>query len=227
MLAWTFSAKTPDEVAALLRALGQHRYVREIDHRIHWAIDAALAQDPRFLPHAAGHMARREREPNLDLLSRDPSLWRPASIDDVIAALTAFWDPGFAGILARAQLHSILEAADFDLPEHEPFDSDADNPPHPELIELNWVLHPIDELDAERHAGALQAMEEAGEEVDVSAPVYQEGPCLSAVELLEGAENGVLASEFYVWSDGPVSYADYVFRGASKMAKLVDPPEAG
>lgn len=223
MLAWTFPAKTPEQIAALLRALGQHRYVREIDHRIHWAIDAALAQDPRFLPHAAGHMSRREREPNLDLLSRDPSLWRPASIEDVIAALSAFWDPGFAGIVARAQLHSTLESAGFELPSHDPFDSDPEDPPHPELIELNWILHSIDDLDADRHAGALRAMEEAQEEVDVSAPVYQEGPCLSAVELIEGSEGGELLGEFYVWSDGPTSYADYVFRGAAKIAKLSEP----
>lgn len=226
MLAWTFDARTPPQVTALLRALGQHRYVREIDHRIHWSIDAALAQDPRFLPHAAGHMARREREPSLDLLSRDPSLWRPASIDDVIAALTAFWDPGFQGIVARAQLHSILDSAGFDFPAHDPFESDPDDPPHPELIELNWVLYPVDELDADRHAGALRAMEEAGEEVDVSAPIYQEGPCLSSVELLEGVEEGALAGDFYVWSDGARSYADYVFRGASKVAKLPEPPSS-
>ena len=227
MLAWTFAARTPEQVASLLRALGRHRYVREIDHRIHWAIDAALAQYPRFLPHAIGHRERVAKEPNLDLLSRDPSLWRPASIDDVVAALMAFWDPGFQGIVARASLHSVLEAAGFEFPEHEPFDSDPDDPPHPELIELNWVLYPVDELDAELHRGALEAMAAAGEEVDVSAPVYQEGPCLSAVELLHGCEGGELVGDFYVWSEEPVSYADYVFRGASKAAKLPEEPEQG
>jgi len=225
MLAWTFEARTPDQVASLLRALGRHRYVREIDHRIHWAIDAALANDPRFLPHAFGHRQRLEREPGLDVLSRDPSLWRPASIDEVIAALMAFWDPGFNGIVARAQLHSILDAAGFEFPEHEPFDSDPDDPPHPELIELNWVLYPVDELDAERHQGAIQAMAEAGEEVDVSAPVCQEGPCLSAIELLHGVDQGELVGDFYVWSEEPVSYADYVFRGAAKVAGLAEPEQ--
>lgn len=224
MLAWHFAAQTLDEVSNLLRALGQHRYVREIDHRIHWSVDSALAQDPRFLPHATGHLARLEENPRFDTLSRDPSLWRPASIEDVIAALAAFWDPGFQGIVNRSQLASTLEAAGFDLPTHEPFDSDPDEPPHPELIELNWVLHAIEDLDADRHAGALRAMEAAREEVDVSAEVYQEAACLSAAELLHGSENGLLASEFYIWSDGPRSYADYVFRGVSRAAKLVDPP---
>jgi hypothetical protein len=27
-----------------------------------------------------------------------------------------------------------------------------------------------------------------------------------------------------VWSDGPYSYSDYVFRGVAKAAKLVEPP---
>jgi hypothetical protein len=44
MLAWSFAARTPDEVARLLRALGKHRYVHEVDHRIHWAVDQALAE---------------------------------------------------------------------------------------------------------------------------------------------------------------------------------------
>lgn len=227
MLAWTFAAHTPHQVAALLRALGRHRYVREIDHRIHWTIDAALAQNPRFLPHAMGHRERLAKDPGLDVLSRDPSLWRPASIDEVVEALLAFWHPGFEGMVARAQLHAVLEAAGFEFPEHEPFDADPEDPPHPELIELNWVLYPVDELDAELHRGALEAMAEAGEEVDVSAPVYQEGPCLSAVELLHGCESGELLGDFYVWSEEPVSYADYVFRGASKAAKLPEDPEQG
>ncbi|HEU4411083.1 MAG TPA: hypothetical protein VFS43_37870 [Polyangiaceae bacterium] len=68
-------------------------------------------------------------------------------------------------------------------------------------------------------------MLEASEEVDVSAPVEQEGPELGALELLEGAPRGVLLSDFLVWSEPPYAYADYVFRGASKMAKLVDPPQ--
>ena len=39
-----------------------------------------------------------------------------------------------------------------------------------------------------------------------------------------GAPNGVLNDDFMVWSDPPYAYADYVFRGAAKAAKLVDPP---
>ena len=43
MFAWSFAARTVDEIATLLRALGKHRYVREVDHRLHFAVDYALA----------------------------------------------------------------------------------------------------------------------------------------------------------------------------------------
>ena len=86
------------------------------------------------------------------------------------------------------------------------------------------MLLPVDELDAERHAGALAALEDSGEEIDASAPIYQEATVLAAPELVLGAPNGALADDFVIWSEGPYAYADYVFRGASKAAKLVEPP---
>jgi len=84
MLAWSFAARTVDEVARLVRALGKHRYVREVDHRIHWAVDAALAEHPAFAPHAAAFATRCARAPALDLRSRAPELWRPAPADEAI-----------------------------------------------------------------------------------------------------------------------------------------------
>ena len=224
MLAWSFAARTADEVGRLLRALGRHRYIREADLRLHFAIDRALAADPAFGARAAAFEARREREPELDLRSRDPSLWRPATIDEVVAALTAFWTPDEEGVKARERLLDVLEELELDEAEHEPFASPIEEPPHPELILLDWVLLPVDELDAERHAGALTALEASGEEIAPSALVYQEATVLSAAELVLGAPNGALVEDFVVWSDGPYPYADYVFRGASKMAKLVEPP---
>jgi hypothetical protein len=224
MLAWSFAARAVDEVARLLRALGKHRYVQEVDHRIHWAVDKALADHPAFAPHAAAFEARRLRERDLDLRSREPSLWRPAQADEVIAALATLWTPEEAGEIARERLLGILLRGGISTGDHEPFMSSPDDPPHPELILLNWVLLPVDELDADRHAGALTALEESGEEIDPSAPIYQEGPTLAAPELTRGASNGVLPDDFLVWSDGPYPYADYVFRGAAKAAKLVDPP---
>ncbi|APR83817.1 Hypothetical protein A7982_09166 [Minicystis rosea] len=225
MYAWSFAARTADEVGRLVRALGRHRYLREADLRLHFTIDRALAADPMFAPHAAAFEARVRREPELDLRSRDPSLWRAASADELVAALTTFWTPDAAGEAARERLLDALEDLDLELAEHEPFASSSEEPPHPELILLDWVLLPVDELDPDRHAGALAALEDSGDEITASAPIYQEATVLAAPELVLGAPNGVLAEGFVIWSEGPYAYADYVFRGASKMAKLVEPPE--
>lgn len=225
MYAWSFAARTADEVSRLLRALGRHRYLREADLRLHFTIDRALSADPAFARHADAFAARTRREPALDLRSRDPSLWRPATADEIAAALTTFWSPGAAGEDARERLLDELEALELDLAEHEPFTSSAEDPPFPELILLDWVLLPVDELDPDRHAGALSAMEDSGDEITPSAAIYQEATALAAPELVLGAPNGVLAEGFVIWSEGPYAYADYVFRGASKAAKLVEPPE--
>jgi hypothetical protein len=226
MLAWSFAARSIEEVARLLRALSKNRYVSEVDFRIHWAVDRALADLPAFAPHAAAFEARRAREPDIDLASRDPRLYRQALMEETIAALEAFWSPDGAGAAerCRARLLQALADAGISPAEHAPFASPPDDPPHPELILLDWVYLPVDELDTDRHAGALAAMEEAQEEVNPSASVFVEGPIIAAPELCEGAPNGVLREDFLVWSDGPYSYSDYVFRGASKAAKLVDPP---
>lgn len=224
MLAWSFAARSVDEIARLLRALSKNRYVSEVDFRIHWTVDAALADHPLFAPHAAAFEARRAADRTLAPESRDPSLWRPSGLDEVIAALFAFWTPDDDARRYHARLLSTLESTGLPPCSHGPFACSAEDPPHPELILLDWVLFPVDELDVDRHAGAFAAMEEAGEEVTASAPVYNEGPILAEPELCKGAPNGVLHDDFLVWSDGPYSYVDYVFRGASKAAKLVDPP---
>ncbi|EYF04006.1 hypothetical protein [Chondromyces apiculatus] len=225
MLAWSFAARTPDDVGRLLRALGRHRYVLEVDHRIHWAIDVALADLPTFAPHAEAFVALRRRAPDLDPASRDPRLWREAKTEDVVAALTAFWTPGDAARAHRQRLLAALASAGIAPATHAPFASRPEEPPHPELVLLDWELHAVDDLDTERHAGALTAMEEAEEEIEhPSSPIYQEGPVLAAPELCDGAPEGVLPEDFLVWSDGPYSYSDYVFRGAARAAKLPEAP---
>jgi hypothetical protein len=224
MLAWSFAARTADEVGRLLRAAGKHRYVRAVDHRLHWLVDAALADLTEFAPHAAAFEKRRRSEPDLDVGSRDPSLWRAATVDEVVLALTSFWTPGGAALAHRDRLIELAEASGLVTADHEPFQCSPDDPPHPELVLLDWEVLPVEELDADRHAGALGAMEQAGEEVDPSSPVYQEGPILALPELCDGAPLGVLPDDFVLWSDGPYSYSDYVFRGVAKAAKLVDPP---
>ena len=225
MLAWSFSARTLDEIERLLRALGKHRYIREVDHRIHWTIDATLSDLPAFAPHARVFDLRRQNEKNLEPQSRDPSLWRQASIEEIVTALRAFWVPGPEAEKRKKKLRDLIQNIGLPEIDHEPFEASADEPPHPELIQLDWVLYPVDELDTDRHQGALDAMEEAQEEVDALAPIYQEGPIISVPELCAGMADGNLVADFLVWSDGPYSYSDYVFRGASKAAKLSEPPE--
>ena len=225
MLAWSFPCKTADEVSALLRALGKHRYLREADHRLHWMLDAALRDEEPFASQARAFEARRAADPSLDPSSYDPALWRPVSAEDLARVLTAFWEPGPRAAAASARLLSLVAEHGLPLPEHAPFEGDPEYPDHPALVQLGWTLHAIEDLDAERHAGALAAMEAAGEEVDMGAAVEQEGPDLGVAELTRGAPRGVLTGEFLIWADGPYSYNDYVFRGACKVAKLPDPPE--
>lgn len=223
MYAWSFAARTPAEAARLVRALSKHRYVQEVDHRLHWLVDRALSHLPAFAPHAEAFSAR-ERE-GLDVVSRDPSLWRPATLDELAAVFEAFWGEGDSAKKNRERLLALAAAAGFTPPEHPPFGSPPEEAPHPELVLLDWVLLPVELLDAERHAGALAAMEDSGEEVDPSAPVYQEAASLGPRELCEGSEGGRLLEDLVVWSEPPYRYADYVFRGASKAAKLERDPE--
>jgi|GEM_PF-2117240 len=225
MLAWAFPCADVDEVAALLRALSKHRYLLESEHRLHWAVDAALGEHELFAPHARRFAERRKRERELDPSSYEPTLWRVAPVDDVIEALRVFWTPGRPAVEAASRLRALIQHEGLPIPAREPFEGDPEFPDHPQLIQLSWRLLPICDLDPARHAGALGAMEDSGEEVDVSSPVDQEGPDLGVIELTEGAPEGEPLSEILVWADGSRFYSDYVFRGACKSAKLPWSPE--
>jgi hypothetical protein len=224
MHAWSFAARTLDEIERLLRALGRHRYVREADHRLHFAVDEALAEVSPFAEQHAAFRRRLAADPTLDVASRDPRLWRSAGLDEVLAVLVAFWAPTPAAAVFAERLERALDATGLPRPDHAPFACPPDSPAHPELVLLDWELLPVGDLDPERHAGALAAMEDSGDEAHPTAPVYHEGPILALPELTAGAPNGVLVEDFLIWSDGPYAYADYVFRGAAKAAKLFEPP---
>lgn len=223
MLAWTFAARLIDEVARLVRAMEKHRYLVEVDHRIHWTVAAALSDLPMFEARTRAFEALAEGQ-DLHRGSRDPLLWSAATGEEVIAALTALWGPGDETQQRRARLVALFHQHDLPIVAHEPFESEPDAPPFPELVLLDWVFLPVDELDTERHAGVLAALEDAKEEVHASERVYVEGPCLSIVELCDGAPFGILSEDMLIWGDGPYAYLDYVFRGVSKQAKLEEPP---
>jgi hypothetical protein len=224
MYGWSFAARTVEEVGRLLRAMETHRYLAEKDLQIHWSIDMALAGlDDRFAEAAVRFQSIRAERPQLEMGSRDPVLWRAVDVEQVLAALAALWEPGSRGDAARAALSMALRAEDVPPTTHAPFDYAVDEPPHPELVLLDWSLLPIDELDTERHAGALRAMEDSGDEVDPSESSYVEGPTLTESELT-GLNRGILPADPVFWADGPYSYCDYVFRGVARAARLVDPP---
>jgi hypothetical protein len=124
----------------------------------------------------------------------------------------------------RERLVEAFEKAGLPIAEHEPFECDPEEPPFPELVWLDWVLLPIDQLDAERHSGAIAAIAESRVEANPSAPLYVEGPSISIVELCDGAPMGILADDFFLWAEPPVPYVDYVFRGVSRQAQLPEPP---
>ncbi|NUP08797.1 MAG: hypothetical protein HOW73_22340 [Polyangiaceae bacterium] len=224
MRSWSFAARLIDEVARLLRCLGKHRYLQETDHRIHWTVDHVLKDLPAFAPHAAAFKALTAKNADLDVRSRDPRLWRAATADDAIGVLTAFWSGGDDAIARREELVRLFQEHELPIAEHDAFKSNPELPPFPELILFDWVLLPIDQLDADRHAGVLAALEGSTEEAHPSEPIYQEGPAFTIVELCEGAPLGILEDDMTIWSDGPYEYADYVFRGVSKAAKLPEPP---
>lgn len=225
MFAWQFWARTPEEVARLVRCLSKHRYVREADLRMHRLLDRALAHLPEFARHARALDEMAGAPEGLDLSSRDPRLYRPATLDELGMVFAHFWGEAARTELSRANLLSLARDVGLELPVAPAWSSSAEEPPHPELVLLDWVLLPVDELDVAQHRGALAALEDCGEEVDVSAPIHQEATAIGLRELCEGAVDGELTGDFLVWSEPPYAYADYVFRGASKAAKLEKSPE--
>ena len=221
MHGWSFAARTPEEAGRLIRALSKHRYVTVVEFRLHWAVDAALADCEPFAGRARAFAGLRRE---LELGSRDERLWQPAGLSETCTALERLWSAERAGESARQRLAAVLRAAGVPRPPHLAFLAEPDDPPHPELVLMDWLLLPVDELDTDDHRGALAAMERAEEPVHASEPLFQEGPVLAEPELCSGASDGVLAGELVFWADGAYSYADYVFRGAARAAKL-PPPE--
>lgn len=218
MWGWSFSARTIDEIARTLAAMQRHRYLKEVDLRIHWSVDAALSP----LGDPFGEYASSLRADGVELNSRDERCWRPVDADTMVQVMRQFWSREATALSER--LSRLLRAAEIDAVEHVPFQADVDEAPFPELLLLDWVFYPVDELDAERHAGALRAMDRAQEEVHASEPIYVESFSLAEPELCALSWKGALPVDLMVWADGPYSYVDYVFRGVSKMAKLDAPP---
>jgi hypothetical protein len=223
MLGWTFAVRMIDELARLLRAMGKHRYIKEVDLKIHWAVDEALRDLPEFDMHRQ-HFREFIVTPDLALGSRDPRLWREATVEEIIAVFTSFWSASDEAIERRHRLVAALQGENIPIAEHTPFESDPEIPPFPELLLCDWTLLPVEDLDTETHKGVLMALEDSNEEVNPSEPLCMELPAISVVELCDGAPLGVLEEDLVLGAELPFAYADYVFRGVSRAAKLEEPP---
>jgi hypothetical protein len=212
---------TVDEALRLVRALGKHRYVASRGIYVH-ALVAALGDESDLSRWAVGVLG----DSDVDPASRDERLMHPATEEELAHLLEGFWgvDPS-----RREKLRAALDNLELPVSEGAPFDESLEEDMHPVLVDAGWELLPLRELDATRHRGAIEAFgepilfESARFEEENAIPPpnsLQELPALGAVELLRGAEGGMLKEAFVLWCEGNETYLDYVTRGVLRAAKL-------
>jgi len=229
MIAVELGIARTDEALRVVRALGAHRYVAGRLHLVHALAIAAV-------PDGAGGALDEARtwassvlsDGRVDPASRDEALWRRGSDAEVVAVLEAFWSPGPLSRAARDALASSMDRNGLPVPDHVPFDENAEDDIHPLLVDAGWELLPLSLLDASRHAGAIAAFGEPilfasacfEEETSVPPPTaLVELPAIGPVELLRAAsDEGALVEPFVVWVDGNHTYVDYVMRGVMSRA---------
>jgi hypothetical protein len=232
VIARTLPARTPEEIARLLRSLGSHRYVAGRLLLVHaFVFEALEGAGLEDLSEAGAWAGEVLSSAEIDVGSRDERLWRRATEREVGAALAAFWESDARGDGARARLAARLAAIDAPLPPHEAplFDESTEEEVFPVLIDAGWELLPLAALDPERHRGAIEAFGdpfafecakfEEQSAMDAS-PLLQELPAIGPHELLRGAEHGILRAPLVLWTEGSEAYHDYVMRGVLRAAKL-------
>ncbi len=230
------TARTPAEVARLVRSLGAHRYVAGRLLLVHAFVFDALAG---VVADELGDAQRWAREVLTDRAidpgSRDERLWRRATEKEVAAALAVFWESDAASESARAKLAARLASIDAPLPPADAplFDEAEEEDIFPVLIDAGWELLPLAALDPERHRGAIEAFGDAFAfecakfEEDTAAnaegealPPLQELAAIGPHELLNAAAHGILRAPLVLWTAGSATYHDYVLRGVLRAAKL-------
>ncbi len=233
MKAFDLAAQTVDEVARVVRALGKHRYVAGRLHLVHAFVFEAAAAAPEPAAGLRPRIAWAQQilaDETIEVDSRDPRLWAPATDEEVALALEAFWRPGAPADQASLQLMARLLSCGLEVPATEPFDERVEDEMHPLLIDAGWELVPLAALDPERHGGAIAAF---GERIDYDVARFeeessyepvtylQELPAMGPAELLRGADgDGELTTPLTVWTLGNPTYHDYVLRGVARAAKL-------
>jgi len=236
MIARTLPARTGAEAVRVVKALGSHRYVRGSLHAIHaLAFDAVSRGVPSQyvdarLRDAVAWAETTLADPAIDAASRDERLFRLATADELLRVLEGFWVPGTDGDRVHDRLLTRMVSLGLDLPEHDPFDEEAEDAVFPLLVDAGWELLPLGDLDPERHRGAITAYDEPilfeaarFEEASAIPPrvTLHELPALGPVELLQGVDaDGALVEPLVVWTEGDEIYQDYVLRGVQKAAKL-------
>ncbi len=233
MIARTLPARTAEEVARVVRALGSHRYVAGRLLLVHaFVLDALSGANVPELADACAWAAATLATPGLDVSSRDERLHRRATERELAAVLAAFWSEDEAATRAHARLRACLDAIDEpapraeDLDESALFDESLEEDVFPVLVDAGWELLPLAALDPERHRGAIDAFGAPSElaralrdEATRGDPHLHELPLLGPAELLYGAEH-VFRNALVLWTEGNETYDDYVLRGVLRAAKL-------
>jgi hypothetical protein len=235
MTAMDLGVTTVDQAVRLVRALGSHRYVAGRLHLLHAMVVASVPDDAGgALGEARGWALATLSASDLDPASRDERLWRRSTEAEVAAVLEAFWVPGDRARASRDALRAHLVRSGLDAVQHDVFDEATEERIHPLGVDAGWELHPLRELDAERHKGAIAAFGDPmafevalfEEETAIpEEPSLYELPAIGADELLRAADDdGALVQPFVVWAQGNAIYLDYVFRGIERAAKLNPAP---
>ncbi len=223
MKARPLPARTPEEIARLVRALGSHRYVAGRLLLVHAFVFEALAPASlEELREACAWSSDVLGSADVDPSSRDPRLHRAATERETASALAALWNDDEPAMRARDALRARLRAIDAPI-EATLFDESREDEIFPVLVDAGWELLTPAELDAERHRGALDAMSASSgdeDDDDADASPLHELPAMGPAELLEGAEHGILRAPLVLWTSGSETYNDYVLRGVLRAAKL-------
>ncbi len=240
MIGRELPARTPDEVARLVRALGSHRYIAGRLLLVHaFVFDAVARANIEDLREAGAWAAATLADRAIDRASRDERLWRHATEKELAAALATLWKTGPEADTARATLAAHLASIDCLPASPHPetlFDETREDEVFPVLVDAVWELLSLAALDPERHKGAIEAygdaftfecakfeeasLAESPDGSEAAASYLQELPALGAAELLHGAEHDILRAPLVLWTEGSETYHDYVLRGVLRAAKL-------
>lgn len=241
MIGHELETKTGADMARVIRALGQHRYIASRLHLVHaFVFEAATETDDASLKTALAEAGAWATEvlgsKSIDRASKDERLYRRASDAELVAAVTVFWTAGEARERAALRLAERLVEIEVEPPDlaRMPFDEDAEEDMFPLLIDAGWELLPLAKLDPERHKGAIQAFQsEADDEIGFESAKFEEEnavpqvtpmmelPAMGTTELLAAIDgDGNARAPFVVWCEGNETYVDYLLRGVRRAAKI-------